>query len=89
MTSDSASASGDRDATGIEPFLNTICPYSWILAAAFGLIVLFALFSALSVLFIPASAPAYPVALLTLVIDGALVAVLAPMLYLCRRHNFR
>ena len=89
MTAGSASPSGDTDATGIEPFLNMICPYSWLLAAAFGLTLLFALFSLLSILFIPPSAPGYSVAFLTLVLDGAIVVVLGPLLYLCRRHNFR
>lgn len=85
--SSSGRASGEKDATGIEPFLNTICPYSWVLAIAFGLSLLFALFSLLSVVFIPASAPSYPIAFLTLVLDGLIIAILAPMLSLCRRHN--
>ena len=88
MTSSSTRASGDRDATGIEPFLNTLCPYSWILAIAFGLNFLFAFFSLLSLIFLPASAPGYPIALLTIILNGIVVAILAPLLYLCRRHNY-
>lgn len=88
MTSSSTRASGDKDATGLEPFLNTICPYSWILAIAFGLNFLFAFFSLLSLAFLPSSAPSYPIALFTILLNGIVVVILAPMLYLCRRHNF-
>jgi hypothetical protein len=32
---------------------------------------------------------AYHISVLTLVINGVLAVVLAPLLYLCRRHNYR
>ena len=88
MSSSSDRPARTTEASGIEPFLNLICPYSWVLSIAFGLTFLFALFSLLSILFTSPSSPGYPIALATLVIDGLIVVVLAPLLYLCRRHNF-
>jgi hypothetical protein len=89
MTSDSTPASGETEAKGIEPFLNAICPHAWLLASALGLTLLMAIFSAVSALLVPPSMAAYHISVLTLVINGVLAVVLAPLLYLCRRHNYR
>lgn len=86
-----SSDAGSRapEASGLDPFLNTVCPYSWIGAVGVGLSGLFALLSLLSVIFLPPSAEAYPVSLLTLGLNGFILTVLGSLLFLCRRRNFR
>lgn len=74
--------------SGVESFLDTICPYSWLISAGFGIAALFALINLFSVVYLPPTADTYPVAVMALALNGVLLAMLGPLLYLCRRHNY-
>lgn len=82
------SASSDGGTTRLETFLDVACPYTPVLAVFFSIALLFAAISALAAALLPASSGAYVVSLMTIVLDGAIVASTGSVLYLCRKHRF-
>lgn len=69
--------------------LQVTCPYSRILSALFGILLVFSLLSLAAMLALEPTHPSHIVAQLTLILDGGLVVVLGVLLYFCRQYHAR
>lgn len=76
------------EATRLDTFLDVVCPYTPVVTIFFSIALLFILLSLVVVATQPASSEAYVVSLMSIVVDGFIVAVTGPVLYLCRKHRF-
>lgn len=83
------SAPTDGEATRLERFLTVACPYTPVLTLFFSIALLFTLLSVLAIAALPPTSESYVVSLLTIVIDGFVLAVTGPVLYLCRKHRLQ
>lgn len=78
----------DSETTKLETVLNAACPYTPVLAIFFSIALLFVLFSVLAMAALPTASGAFVISLLTIVIDGFVMAVTGSVLYLCRKRRF-
>lgn len=81
-------AVSDGGTTRLETFLDVACPYTPVFTLFFSIALLFALVSLLVVATQPATSEAFVVSLLTIVVDGFIIASTGPVLYLCREYRF-
>lgn len=85
---DALASESDGESRTLEVVLDTACPYTPVLAIFFSIALLFVLFSTLVIATQPPGSGAFVVSLMTVVIDGFVMAVTGSLLYLCRKHRF-
>ncbi|RJT07171.1 hypothetical protein D3261_03985 [Halococcus sp. IIIV-5B] len=57
------------------------------LLLVFALSLSFGLLAALITLAVPSGTGSYVVAVITVIVNGAILSMVSPIMYLCRRHN--
>lgn len=71
-----------------ERLLDVACPYAPVLTIFFSIALLFALLSVLVMAATPIQSEPFVVSLMTLAVDGIVLLLTGPVLYLCRKHRF-
>lgn len=81
------SVAADGGTSTRQVVLDAACPYTPILTVFFSIALLFALASLVIVAAVQTGSMAFVVAILTIIVDGFIMAVTGSLLYFCRKHR--